>query len=111
MPIEQYRRIWTDRGAAEADGAKLSGHHHTVPVRRRRRRAEDVIRYNEVAAAVMREHSVAIDDLYAFALPQLSKIQLPENVHFSPQGSEVLARQVAESIRQALATRKMGGGG
>lgn len=75
------------------------------------RRAEDVIRYNEVAAAVMREHSVAIDDLYAFALPQLSKIQLPENVHFSPQGSEVLARQVAESIRQALATRKMGGGG
>lgn len=73
------------------------------------RAAADVVRYNAVAAAIMTEHSVAIDDLYAFALPQLSKIQRPENVHFSPEGSEVLARQVAESIRQALAAEKLGG--
>ncbi len=73
------------------------------------RAAEDVVRYNAVAAAIMTEHSVAIDDLYSFALPQLSKIQRPENVHFSPEGSEILARQVAESIRQALAEEKLGG--
>ncbi len=48
----------------------------------------------------MDEQGVAIDNLYAFALPQLSKIQRPNNVHFSPDGSKVLARQVTESIVQ-----------
>jgi len=79
------------------------------PVNGPERRQEDVLRYNNVAAAVMREHSVATDDLYGFALPQLSVIQLPENVHFSPEGYEVLARQVSESIRQALAGPKTAG--
>ena len=69
------------------------------------RNPEDVIRYNAIAEAVMREHAIAIDDLYEFALPQLAAIQRPENVHFTEEGSKVLARQVAESIRQALAVR------
>ena len=46
----------------------------------------------------MDEMKVPIDDLYEFALPQLDKIQLKENVHFSPTGSEVLAQQVVKSI-------------
>ncbi|MFW6438096.1 MAG: SGNH/GDSL hydrolase family protein, partial [Armatimonadota bacterium] len=79
------------------------------PVNGPERHSADVVKYNKVAEAVMREHSVAIDDLYEFALPQLKMIQLPENVHFSPEGSEVLARQVAESIRQALAGQKTTG--
>jgi len=45
---------------------------------------------------------VAVDDLYALALPQLSRIQQPRNVHFTPEGSRVLARQVANSILKAL---------
>ncbi|HCA47908.1 MAG TPA: hypothetical protein DEP45_11330 [Armatimonadetes bacterium] len=69
-----------------------------------------MIACDQVAEAIMFEHSVAIDDLYAFALPQLSKIQRPADVHFSPEGSEVLARQVAESIRQALSACRIGGG-
>lgn len=77
------------------------------PVDGPRRDSADVIRYNRVACSIMREHSVAIDDLYAFALPQLDKIQKPRNVHFTPKGSEVLARQVAASIEAALAS---GGG-
>jgi len=62
----------------------------------------DVIAYNKVAAAIMLEHGIQIDDLYEFALPQLEEIQLPHNVHFSPEGSAVLARQVAASIETAL---------
>lgn len=81
------------------------------PVNGPERHPEDVVKYNQVAAAVMHEHSVAIDGLYEFALPQLKVIQIPENVHFTPEGSEVLARQVAESIRQALAEQKTAGGG
>lgn len=62
----------------------------------------DVLAYNAAAKKVMDEQGIASDDLYAFALPQLAKIQLPNNVHFSPEGSKVLARQVAEAIETAL---------
>jgi len=62
----------------------------------------DVLAYNAAAKKIMAEQGIAIDDLYALALPQLTKIQLPNNVHFSPEGSKVLARQVAESIEKAI---------
>ncbi len=67
------------------------------------RTSADVIAYNRVAAAIMLAHGIAINDLYEFALPQLDAIQLPHDVHFTPEGSVVLARQVAASIRAALA--------
>ena len=62
----------------------------------------DELAYNKIAVEVMKSHGVAIDDLYEFALPRLREIQRPANVHFSPEGSEVLAKQVAERIVQAL---------
>lgn len=65
----------------------------------------DAVAYNAVAAKIMREHGVAIDDLYAFSQPRLPEIQLPANVHFSPAGSQQLAQQVSQAIRQALAQR------
>ena len=54
----------------------------------------------------MKEASVAIDDLYAFAKPKLAKIQLPTNVHFTPEGYQELAGQVAVAIEKALPTGK-----
>jgi hypothetical protein len=63
----------------------------------------DAGKYNEAALRVMHKHGVAIDDLYTFAQPQLEKIQLPKNVHFSPEGSKVLATEVVKSIEAALA--------
>jgi acyl-CoA thioesterase-1 len=63
---------------------------------------EDTIAYNAVAKKIMDEEGIAIDDLYAFALPKLEKIQRPANVHFSPEGSEVLAKQVAATILKGL---------
>ncbi len=62
----------------------------------------DVLAYNAAAKKIADEQGIAIDDLYDFALPQLANIQLPNNVHFSAEGSKVLARQVAESIAKAL---------
>lgn len=62
----------------------------------------DELKYNEAALRVMKSHGVAVDDLYAFAKPQLENIQLPANVHFSGEGSKVLAAQVSQSIRTAL---------
>ncbi len=65
----------------------------------------DEVKYNEIARRVMQRHSVAIDDLYAFALPKLAEIQLPANVHFKPEGSKVLAGQVAASILKELGSK------
>jgi lysophospholipase L1-like esterase len=50
----------------------------------------------------MEENGIPIDDLHSFALPRLSAIQRPDNVHFTAEGSKVLAEQVAASIAEAL---------
>lgn len=65
----------------------------------------DPQRYNEVARRVMKEYQVQINDLYSFALPRLKEIQRPVDVHFTPEGSRLLAKQVAEQIRAALRQR------
>lgn len=63
----------------------------------------DVIRYNQAAVKAMKELGVAVNDLYGFALPQLTAIQIqPANVHFTPKGSEVLGAEVVKAIRAAL---------
>ncbi len=64
--------------------------------------AGDEVKYNEAAARIMAERQVQVDDLCTFARERLADIQRPANVHFSPEGSEQLATQVAASIRAAL---------
>jgi len=68
----------------------------------------DVHTYNARAGRIMKESGIAINDLYAFALPRLSEIQMPVNVHFTPAGSELLGKQVAGEIEQALAKESTG---
>jgi acyl-CoA thioesterase-1 len=66
------------------------------------RRDDDVVNYNAVAKKIRDDNNVAINDLYAFALPRLKMIQQPMNVHFTPSGSEALAERVARAIETAL---------
>ncbi|HEX4130529.1 MAG TPA: SGNH/GDSL hydrolase family protein [Pirellulales bacterium] len=69
------------------------------------RKPDEVPTYNAVAKKIMDANGIAIDDLYAFAEPQLTKIQIqgpPANVHYTEAGSNVLAEQVARSIEAAL---------
>jgi len=61
------------------------------------------LEYNRVAAKIMKENGVAINDLYAYAAARLAEIQRPANVHFSPDGSKKLAEQVVASIKARLA--------
>jgi lysophospholipase L1-like esterase len=70
------------------------------------RKNSDAIAYNGVARKIMEENGIAIDDLYAFALPRLKTIQKPNDVHFTDKGKEELAKQVAAGILAALKTRK-----
>ena len=62
----------------------------------------DLPRYNAAARRVMESRGVLINDLYAAALPRLSKIQLPVNVHFNDAGWDVLGSKVAAAIQAVL---------
>lgn len=63
--------------------------------------------YNEVAAEVMKEHKIPINDLHALMVPHMKKLTTsPGNVHFTPEGSMLLARQVAAEIEKALMIEK-----
>ena len=66
------------------------------------RKNEDVLAFNAAAAKVMKQFDASTNDLYSFAQPQLKQIQRPANVHFTPDGSRVLGKQVAAQIEQRL---------
>ena len=107
VPIDQYEKNLTELvKRLKKTGAALVWC-STTPIAPETPRLsnDDVTAYNAVARKIMEAHGVAIDDLYAFALPQLQKIQLPKNCHFTSDGSAVLARQVAASIQKAIKRR------
>jgi hypothetical protein len=64
-------------------------------------------KYNAIAAEVMKKHGIAINDLHAttkaFAADMFTK---PGDVHYTPQGSQILAKQVVGSISQAMEIKK-----
>jgi lysophospholipase L1-like esterase len=62
---------------------------------------KDLFAYNAAAAAVMKEEGVPINDLYALAKPNAEKL-LKDGVHFTPEGSEFLAKAVAAAVIQEL---------
>jgi lysophospholipase L1-like esterase len=109
VPLEDYEKNLTQLVTAfKASGATVVWCSTTpVPVGKvdPPRQPEDVVKYNEVARRVMTKHGVAIDDLYAAALPRLSEILLPHNVHYTKEGYVELAKQVAASIEEALNKR------
>jgi len=63
----------------------------------------DAARYNAAAAKIMAENDIAINDLHTFILPRMKEVQVaPGNVHFTAEGSKLLAEQVVKSIRGQL---------
>jgi dienelactone hydrolase len=66
------------------------------------RHPADPVRYNAAARRIIRGDTAEVNDLYVFSLPRLAEIQRPNNVHFTPEGSKLLAEQVATKIRGAL---------
>jgi acyl-CoA thioesterase-1 len=103
---EYQKNLETLVARMQKTGAKLIFATTTpVPEGAQARIKGDEKKYNEIAATLMKKHGVAIDDLHAFALPKLAEIQLPANVHFKPEGSKELAKQVAGEILKALETK------
>ena len=87
----------------EATGAKLIWRNTTpVPEGAKGRVVGDSARYNAEAERLFRKTEVVTHDLYAFALGRAAYIQLPANVHYSPEGSKILAEEVVRVIIEVL---------
>lgn len=71
----------------------------------------DDVKYNAIAAKVMAQRGIPIDDLHAASAAMPPEMSLkPGDVHFKKEGSAQLARQVASSISSALESRNMKSG-
>jgi acyl-CoA thioesterase-1 len=66
------------------------------------RRFDSIEGRNRVARQVMQDNGVAIDDLYSVVIPVKDNILRPNDVHYTPEGYEVLGKAVAESIAAEL---------
>ena len=66
------------------------------------RRADQAAIYNAVAAKIMEENDIPINNLHDFVLPQMEALMPPNNVHFTQTGSFQLALQVVSRIEAAL---------
>ncbi len=74
-----------------------------VPQGEAGRKVGDDILYNKAALTVMRKHKVSINDLHGLMANRMSQFGIrPGNVHFTPEGSMLLAEKVAKALKKAL---------
>ncbi|MBX7208566.1 MAG: SGNH/GDSL hydrolase family protein [Verrucomicrobiaceae bacterium] len=104
VPLADYEKnLTTLVGQLKKTGAKLIWCNTTpVPEGSDGRILGDEKKYNEAAARVMTAAGVPTDDLCAHANSKLKDVQLPANVHYSPDGYKYLAEKVASDIEKAL---------
>ena len=94
----------------KANGAKLIWG-ATTPVvdgPGRKRRNSDCQAYNEVSNRVMAEAGVPINDLFGLLMAlgdKRPKVTTRDGTHFTREGSDILAKQVADAITKALASK------
>jgi len=107
VPVDEYEKnLRTIVARLKKTGAVLIWRSTTpVPAGAKGRVVGDSAKYNAVAARIMKEHNIAVDDQYAFCMPRLAEIQLKANVHFSAAGSKQLAGQTVKAITAALKSR------
>lgn len=101
---EDYRKNLESLVARlQATGAKLLWRNTTpVPEGAKGRVVGDEVAYNRIAGDVMARAGVPIHDLYGFAMARLDRIQKQADVHFTPEGSEILADDVVRAILEVL---------
>ncbi len=73
-----------------------------VPEGSNGRKHGDAAHYNTIARGVMIQHDIMINELHRYISPTLEQHQRPANVHFTPEGSKHLAKNVAKHINKAL---------
>ena len=113
VPLDQYRdNIRELLQRLRKTDAKLIWA-STTPVGRKAevkgfRRNSDVTAYNQAARELLDNENVRATDLYSLVEPQADR-WLSDGVHFTPHGQTVLAKAVAQAIRNSLADEKQPG--
>ena len=57
---------------------------------------------NRIGAKLAKLHGIAVVDLYDFITPYIARVQVPADVHFKPEGYELLGARVAQAIAATL---------
>ena len=84
-------------------GAKLIWRNTTpIPPGSKGRYVGDSIKYNQAAGRIMKKHNIPTHDLYTISKKRMKELMRPANVHYTPEGSRVLAKEVARVIVEAL---------
>lgn len=66
----------------------------------------DETEYNAIAARVMKERGVFINDLHAWILPRFDELHKKQDLHYGEAGSDLLAEKVAAEIEKQLSQSK-----
>ncbi len=68
----------------------------------------DDVKYNAIAAGVMKRHQISTDDLYELTKSFGGKFSAGSgDVHYTREGYDRIAKQVAEEIRAVLPKRSL----
>ncbi|MCG6157465.1 SGNH/GDSL hydrolase family protein [Rubinisphaera margarita] len=104
VPIEQYEQNLRKlvKRLKETDAALIWRNTTPVPKDSRGRLEGEEKAYNEVAAKIMAENGIPVDDHHTFVMQHMSEVQKPKDVHFTSNGSARLAELAAKSIRKEL---------
>ena len=73
-----------------------------VPPGSKGRYVGDSVKFNTAAARVMKKHGVPTHDLFTMSQKRMKEIMRPANVHYTPEGSKVLGKDVARVIMESL---------
>jgi acyl-CoA thioesterase-1 len=104
---EQYRaNLANIVKVLKGTGAKVIWASTTPVTNRQGDRAKTIDQYNEIAAAVMKENGIVIDDLGALVTPRLAQWQANDKCHFNQVGYDKLGEQVSKCILDALPARE-----
>ncbi len=112
VPLPQYRANLAALVARLIEtGATLIWASSTmVPENEPGRVAGEEVSYNDAASSIMREHDIAVNDLYALSRSFASDFFVePGDAHFTKHGYEQLGQQTARTITQALGDPKSRG--
>jgi len=105
IPLVQYEKNLEQLVARlKKTGAKLIWANTTkIPEGEAGRFVGDDVKYNRVAAKIMKKHGVMINDLHALTSSfDKTMLSAPGDVHYKPEGYKKLAQQIAASIRKVL---------
>ncbi len=105
-PLKKYRQNLDDI----VERLKQTGAHlifatttpYPNPVDGPLRKPGEPQKYNEAALKVMKKHQVQVNDLYSFVKPQMEKLMIKKNVHFTDEGSRALAGEVVRFIKPVI---------